>query len=565
MKKTWNELIMEFHKFYRGLFISIYIVIAKISYSYELSIDDKTKKVLLGAINARMDKKKFAPLTPIEKWPKIINKPIHKKNIKEADTLSKFIFAINRAFADFGVSHLRLTANVLKTSDILKDTGELELAKKYQQLEDKRSNIKSSYPYITPTCNPGVFLAKLSHINGMIVKDLRTGFPAQIAGLMVGDIILSADGMQLNSNWDLGGYQGEHKLLKVIRKNELHEIKLKLFYKYHPQKDPIEFKWLNHPVSNKKIPYLKLNHLRRISYTTNENNKERVWNKPHEQIKEIIEKIGYEQPNKLIIDVRDNSGGSLEYTSFLVKSLSNTWNTVTVYAYGNKQHIRWYGTPKEIYWDTLNTSTHATTSLHASIKKREPSFNENNPLTYPKILKMVPKYKEITYSPELINSHFNQKLFIRHPYTMPKPIVLCNGFSKSCAEVFTEMMKQEGATVMGSETRGEVVVLNNPILATYTTSEAFAGIVNDEYLPSFKTSFIHEQSGKKQNAKISGKGDSIIISLMYPKKTFVFGDNRKKTAYILEGAGVKPNHKTASFEKSVISDDPLLERALSVF
>ncbi len=73
----------------------------------------------------------------------------------------------------------------------------------------------------------------LSRVEGIIVSDIAAGSPAEKAGLKVGDIILEANGMKINSDQDflallVDARAGDTIRMKVYREKKIIEVTLKL-------------------------------------------------------------------------------------------------------------------------------------------------------------------------------------------------------------------------------------------------------------------------------------------------------------------------------------------------
>ncbi len=73
----------------------------------------------------------------------------------------------------------------------------------------------------------------LSRVEGIIVSDIAAGSPAEKAGLKVGDIILEANGMKINSDQDflallVDARAGDTIRMKVYREKKIIEVALKL-------------------------------------------------------------------------------------------------------------------------------------------------------------------------------------------------------------------------------------------------------------------------------------------------------------------------------------------------
>jgi serine protease Do len=73
----------------------------------------------------------------------------------------------------------------------------------------------------------------LSRVEGIIVSDIAPGSPAEKAGLKVGDIILEANGMKINSDQDflallVDARAGDTIRMKVYREKKIIEVALKL-------------------------------------------------------------------------------------------------------------------------------------------------------------------------------------------------------------------------------------------------------------------------------------------------------------------------------------------------
>lgn len=150
------------------------------------SISADQKADILKAIGELIDNRVYATGVDLKKWPEYLAK--HQAEVDKAETIREFTTQVNRAFREFGISHLRLRSPSAARS---RQTG----------------------PVATGF---GMQVEKLE--NGLIVRSVTPDSPAAKAGIEVGDTIIELDGKAAAVEL-LSGEAGSKSSLKVLKKD----------------------------------------------------------------------------------------------------------------------------------------------------------------------------------------------------------------------------------------------------------------------------------------------------------------------------------------------------------
>ncbi|MBX3118209.1 MAG: PDZ domain-containing protein [Fimbriimonadaceae bacterium] len=148
------------------------------------AVTAEQKAEILKSVQETMERRMFASGFDATKWPEFMSK--HKEAVDNAETANAFASALNRAFREFGFSHIRLLSPRAATA---RDNGPRAIGVGLQTQVEEGKGLK-----ITSVINKA---------------------PAEEAGLKVGEIIIEIEGKPATSNADLAGPEGTTVKLKV--------------------------------------------------------------------------------------------------------------------------------------------------------------------------------------------------------------------------------------------------------------------------------------------------------------------------------------------------------------
>jgi len=146
------------------------------------------KDEVLARVDEIVTKRAFAAGADFTKWPEFIAK--QQKSIEEADEAGEFVNAINRAFHEFGFSHIVMFTP--RAADARKTKRMVGMGVRIQ-VED----------------------------NGIRITDVIAKGPAEEAGLQIGDLIIEAEGKKPEGPASFQGEAGTILNIKVKRDEEV--------------------------------------------------------------------------------------------------------------------------------------------------------------------------------------------------------------------------------------------------------------------------------------------------------------------------------------------------------
>lgn len=169
--------------------------LAPLALGQALTADQKTE--VLDAINRNLTRTAFVPGVDFKDWEGHIEK--QQATLDKAEDVNTFSRAINSALRSFGFSHIRL-------------------------LTPRSTRNRAS----TTRTGAGVSVTRAN--SEWRVRSIADQSPAKIAGIKVGDIILTVDGKPFENPNQLGGDEGEERKV-AIRTSEGEEKELTLLIK----------------------------------------------------------------------------------------------------------------------------------------------------------------------------------------------------------------------------------------------------------------------------------------------------------------------------------------------
>lgn len=152
------------------------------------SLTKEQKDEVLARVDEIVTKRAFAAGADFTKWPEFIAK--QQKSIEEADEAGEFVNAINRAFHEFGFSHIVMFTP--RAADARKTKKMVGMGVRIQ-VED----------------------------NGIRITDVIAKGPAEEAGLQIGDLIVEAEGKKPEGPASFQGEAGTILNIKVKRGEEV--------------------------------------------------------------------------------------------------------------------------------------------------------------------------------------------------------------------------------------------------------------------------------------------------------------------------------------------------------
>ena len=173
----------------------------------------------------------------------------------------------------------------------------------------------------------GITVVPDSENDYIVINEVKEGTPAYNAGLQPEDIILEANGIKV-------GYSNYEEAVDIIRGSEgdTEELHLKILRNSTGNEFSVSVtreKIINSPVTGEMfkdgIAYVRI---------------KKFDNETHNEFRTVLEQLGVEKINYLIIDLRDNGGGTLYSTKNIADMLMPKGVlTSFVYKNGTKQDI----------------------------------------------------------------------------------------------------------------------------------------------------------------------------------------------------------------------------------
>lgn len=233
------------------------LALAALSPVFGQPITDETKSKILAEISRLMTTEVYVGGVDFTKWEDYLAN--QKENIDRAETADQFAAAVNRAFAEFGFSHMSLLTPRATTAQL---TGQ----------------------------SVGIGILAETLPEGVRVARVLPGGPAFKAGLKEGDVIFLADGKPVKGPENIRGEKGTVVELE-IRRPDGTEYKVTIVRDTFSVVVEDELKWIDD-----KTAMLVVNSFS-VGYKT-------------KQIDEFFNEIKAKGAENLIIDLRPNGGGS---------------------------------------------------------------------------------------------------------------------------------------------------------------------------------------------------------------------------------------------------------------
>lgn len=220
-------------------------------------VSKETKSKIIAEISKLMANDVYVGGVDFSKWDMYLAG--HRENIDRAETADQFAAAVNRAFAEFGFSHMSLLTPRAATTQM---TGR----------------------------SVGIGILAETVAEGVRVSRVLPGGPAARAGLKAGDLIFLADGKPVKGPENIRGEKGTVVELE-IRRTDGTEYKVTIIRDTFSVVVEDELKWIDD-----KTALLVVNSFS-VGYKA-------------KQIDGFFEEIKAKGAENLIIDLRPNGGGS---------------------------------------------------------------------------------------------------------------------------------------------------------------------------------------------------------------------------------------------------------------
>jgi carboxyl-terminal processing protease len=196
----------------------------------------------------------FVPGVDFSKWNDMLEKA--KIDIDGSKTSDEFVFAVNTALRKFEFSHIVL------------------LSPQAMEMRVRRSAVGIGVQILP------------QEKGGLLVTRVVPEAPAQVAGILPGDILIEADGKPIKGPEDLRGDEGS--TVKVKAKRDSKDLTFTLVRKKFNSVIPEELTWFNPDTAVLKIPTFD------ISYST-------------KRVETLMEEAS--KAKQLVLDLRGNGGG----------------------------------------------------------------------------------------------------------------------------------------------------------------------------------------------------------------------------------------------------------------
>lgn len=234
-------------------------------FAQDISAEQKTK--VLDGVSEVIARRAFVPGVDFTTWPKFIEE--QREAIDKATTVPQFTTAVNQALRKFGFSHIVLQSP--------------------RQAERR-----------TQTTAIGIGVSVQPNEQGLVVRAVNDGSPANKAGIVAGDVILTVDGQKAATVESITGEVGVKRKLEVLRasgEKALLEVELQRYST--TRKDTVT-------VTEGRKAVIKIH-----SFSAGYNRQE-----IEALIKEASEKSDY-----LVLDLRSNGGGAVVNMNHLLSML----------------------------------------------------------------------------------------------------------------------------------------------------------------------------------------------------------------------------------------------------
>lgn len=218
------------------------------------AVAPETRDKVLQSIEQIVTKRAFVAGADFSKWPEFLAK--HRKDIDAAADVPAFTREVNRAFREFGFSHIGLRSP--------------------RQFRSSRS---------TSAVGIGVFARKENE--GLRIFAVVSSGPAAASGVEIGDVIVEVDGKAPQSTDALDGDEGSKLALKVKKSSgEVKEIAVER--KRYSTVRPETLSWVDEEAAVLRIPTFNVGYNRTA-------------------VEKLLEEAA--RAKYLVLDLRSNGGG----------------------------------------------------------------------------------------------------------------------------------------------------------------------------------------------------------------------------------------------------------------
>lgn len=227
------------------------------------------KAEILTAIGDIIDRRMYVTGIDFKKWPEHLSK--HREAIDKAESGRAFVTEVNRAFREFGFSHLRLRSPQAATQ-------------------------RRDGPVATGF---GLQVEKVD--NGLAVRGVTPESPAAKAGIEIGDVIVELDGKAPESPAVLSGEGASKSRIKVLKKQGATiEVELQRSQFSTARKETL--KWVDEQTAVLRVFTFSRGYGR-------------------ENIEELVKEANDKNAKNLILDLRSNGGGATDNLRHLLSLL----------------------------------------------------------------------------------------------------------------------------------------------------------------------------------------------------------------------------------------------------
>jgi carboxyl-terminal processing protease len=219
-------------------------------------MDPAAKKEVLEKMTTLITKNAYVPGVDFNKLNDLLDK--QKDNLEKAQTEDQFAGAVNQALDEFGFSHIVL----MKPQDV--------------SARINRSTV-------------GIGVNIQPHEDGILVVRVVPKAPADEAGIQAGDVLMKANGKQIEDPADLRGEEGQQVTITVRKKDgkvKDYTITRRKFSTVRPE----ELKWVDKDTAAISIYTFDLSYDR-------------------DNVERLMKDAG--KAKNLIIDLRNNGGGAV--------------------------------------------------------------------------------------------------------------------------------------------------------------------------------------------------------------------------------------------------------------
>lgn len=243
------------------------LIFALMAAGFAQDISTEQKTSVLDGVSEVIARRAFVPGVDFTTWPKFIEE--QREAIDKAATVPQFTAAVNQALRKFGFSHIVLQSP--------------------RQAERR-----------TQTTAIGIGVSVQPNEQGLVVRTVNEGSPANKAGIVPGDVILTVDGAKAASVEAITGEAGVKRKLELLRANgEKTTVDIELQRYSTTRKDTIT-------VTEDRKAVIKIHSF------SNGYNRQEI---------EALVKQASEKSDYLVLDLRSNGGGAVTNMNHLLSLL----------------------------------------------------------------------------------------------------------------------------------------------------------------------------------------------------------------------------------------------------